>query len=499
MAYFEKYKKYYDALNENRGITVKSNELKTTYLKSYSSINSTYFSQIIDSVWHEESKTIIDNNIIVGVKNNLQSLGDFISNNLVSACDKAINSLLPIIEQIESSEKQLNLKKDEKNRKEGELRTLYDSIPTKYDFDAFGNISITRSYQTHMEKIASVVYDISSIMSEIESLIKELDQLCLNANSEIMAILELNANLSINEIFASIPTVESEKIDYDQIYYDSLQYLTENYNQTNETVDVISSSGIFNHVVDTQFLGSPKTGQYVMVTLSNGLKFPVYQQRHYPKIDGQNMGGGCSYFALASGAYYLIQPSMNPTEFLEEIVTNTSGQFGGMEELFQGRKSITIDGIEYTIDSDFSEKKSYSSSGLSKEAVVSDIETTLEQGGVVFLNIGKLTSDFTRNGVRIDSDQINMQTGIYSKGGHVITMTGIDENGKIIFADSNRVDISEERVKKDTTYYDKGLTVEEFYDLYGGNSPVSISSKYYYTATHADLVKVNDGNLKASN
>lgn len=86
-------------------------------------------------------------------------------------------------------------------------------------------------------------------------------------------------------------------------------------------------------------------------------------------------------------------------------------------------------------------------------------------------------------------------TGLASTGGHVIAMVGIDSNNNIIFADS-MFDF------KGTGNYEyglhKNLTLEEYYDIYGGNSPTYERERKYYTITKAKLVPY-EKKLLASN
>ena len=79
-------------------------------------------------------------------------------------------------------------------------------------------------------------------------------------------------------------------------------------------------------------------------------------------------------------------------------------------------------------------------------------------------------------------------TGIASEEGHIIAIMGIDSNNEIIFADSML------HFDGNSDHYEyglhKNLTLEEFYDLYGGKSNTYVTSRYYYTVTEATLVPV---------
>lgn len=241
-------------------------------------------------------------------------------------------------------------------------------------------------------------------------------------------------------------------------------------------------------------------GDYIIVTLKDGRKFVVGNQGwgYWASVkptsaDGvkrtRNLGGGCSLFALAS-ILTLLSGDVSEEWFIS--ILSSTGNFGGFEQLMSGNENIMKDGKKYTLETDASDKKSYGSSS-NKEDVMEDWRTTLENGGCVYLNVSEMQYDFNvrdENGNithTYSASEMFEKTHIESNGGHVIAMVGLTPDGKIIFADS----IFDGRY---TTSYDKGVTIEEFYDCYGGTSQTrdGDNSKYYYTVTDVNFVEVID-------
>ena len=301
--------------------------------------------------------------------------------------------------------------------------------------------------------------------------IEELKVMCTDANNIIVAILKLD-NQDLSKISNTVA------------------------NLTNNIIDesVFDNNIIGNNVIDVSYFeGDGKSsGNYLVVTLDNGKKFPVFQQvnGYWHRIrmgNGEevNLGGGCSIFSLTSAIAYLTD---NPHLPVRNVIP-TGGMFGGMYKAFSGKVPIEVDGVKYRLDSDFSEKKSYGGSS-DKETVVADIENTLKSGGVVLLNISARTQPIkeTIDGVikiKVPNYELEAQTGITSQSGHMIAMMGLTPDGEIIFADSVYREGSE-------TFCKKGLTVNDWYDIYGGKSPTHVKSKYYHTETYVEMNKVED-------
>ena len=90
------HEKYINCL-QNSNIVSSASTISTTCSNKLNSIDSTYFQMISDSTWEELGKGAVTTNIIPEFKNNLQAMSDFLSHNLLEACELAINSLLPAV------------------------------------------------------------------------------------------------------------------------------------------------------------------------------------------------------------------------------------------------------------------------------------------------------------------------------------------------------------------------------------------------------------------
>lgn len=462
MRYFELYKKYYDVLDE--GIVSKSASLAEIVSQTATS-TSMYANKINSNAWNESGSPLIKNSVLSNIDSSCTKLSNFINDKLVSVCGMAINKLLPTIKEIKKNDESLDQVECKlstiittKNRIESELRYL-----RRNDEE---NVRISHLNSS----LRSLSSQISSLSSERDNIIKILVGLCEEANTTISSILMLNG-YSKSQVSGMLPV-------YD-ISNDSLTYT----DVSSERMDVIG----IERITDDE------EGPYFMVKLSNGRSFKLYDQRKWAgkmlrikRNKEINMGGsGCSIFALGTTLQYL---TGNMDITMKDVTRANGGQFYGFHEMYSGNDVLEVNGVKYTVDSDVSDKKIYGASS-DKTEVLNDWEETLNKGGIIYLNATKRKKGYVDyRGRKVDSSTLREMTGIASEGGHIIAIMGIDSNNEIIFADS----MLHFDGNSDNYEYGlhKNLTLEEFYDLYGGKSNTYVTSRYYYTVTEATLVPV---------
>lgn len=204
----------------------------------------------------------------------------------------------------------------------------------------------------------------------------------------------------------------------------------------------------------------------ICVYLSNGKSYTVYMQTNGSysgwdisgtKVD--NLGGGCSIFAPSSVLSYML--GIDVFDIRQTI--RGAGNFYGLEQLCYGKVAINVDGKNFVLKTELSEKKEYEGEVLSKDEVLKDWQNTVDAGGCIILNVSARNDSY-----------VHLQTGIKSKGGHVIAIMGVDDSGNVLFADyvfnTDSHDSGKYYEPTSTTFYDKKMSLEEFYDTYGGNT-----------------------------
>ena len=108
LEYFNKYKEYYDAINANTNILRSSEDLSSECKMLFEQAVSGLFTTVSESEWEEAGKDIATNVVLNGMKDDFQNICNLINNNLVVACNIAINSLLPKINEIYKKNIELN-------------------------------------------------------------------------------------------------------------------------------------------------------------------------------------------------------------------------------------------------------------------------------------------------------------------------------------------------------------------------------------------------------
>lgn len=203
--YFSHYEKYFNALNGNTGIVTKANSLNLNCSNSIISIDSTFFKKISDSKWQEQGKQIIESSITTGMKNSLNNLSNFISDNLLKACDLSINHLLVKVKLIKEKEDILIALQNKLKEEENNLETLKKQEPS--ETKTVDGVEVNNEkHDEWVTKVNDKIIEINRIMAQIKLKIKEIEQLCAEANNVIAEIIALNGNMSAEEIVSMIPT-----------------------------------------------------------------------------------------------------------------------------------------------------------------------------------------------------------------------------------------------------------------------------------------------------
>ena len=185
------HEKYINCL-QNSNIVSSASTISTTCSNKLNSIDSTYFQMISDSIWEELGKGAVTTNIIPEFKNNLQTMSDFLSHNLLKACELAINSLLPAVIMIRDKQEE-----------------LYSTVST---------LNSTKSNKPeNEEEIASWEANCNALESKKNTLIAQLEALCENVTSLENAINSLGEATTIEATNAILSGLNESLIDIDDI------------------------------------------------------------------------------------------------------------------------------------------------------------------------------------------------------------------------------------------------------------------------------------------
>lgn len=221
LEYFNKYKEYYDVLSKNTGILKASENLSSECTNLFEQSVSNYFNSIIESDWEESGKDITTNVILNGLKNDFEGICDLINNNLVAACNIAIKSLLPKLNEIYQKNTQLNNITNEiytnlraKNQLESSLSKLSNTNPENLNGAVYTTV-INESEERNNLQSSLWFYNekLNELYASKEVCINELNVLCNEANMFIIAILDLDESLSDSNITALVPVYIDEQLN----------------------------------------------------------------------------------------------------------------------------------------------------------------------------------------------------------------------------------------------------------------------------------------------
>lgn len=213
LEYFSKYKKYYDVLINNANILGTSQELSSECTNLFETAVSNHFNSIISYEWEESGKDVVTNVILNGLTDDFEKICDLINNNLVVACNLAINSLLPKLKEIYKKNIELNnVEKDiyqyssNKESAQSKLDKLLNSSPSNSDGPKYTTIINSGEEKSNLQsKLWFYNGKLDELYSKKNGLIDELNVLCDEANKLIIAILELDESLSNSDISARVP------------------------------------------------------------------------------------------------------------------------------------------------------------------------------------------------------------------------------------------------------------------------------------------------------
>lgn len=205
-SYFKLYENYYNNLVNNKNIVQLSNELSSICLSYKNSINNT-LEVIKNSNWFEKGKTIITNQIFLDFNNKLENLSNFISKNLVNACNLSINSLLPKLELLKNEDVNLSNLNNTLIDLQNNYNSLKNNCPSPKIMDNTTNTLINNpNYIEWKTKINYLATNISNTQLEIKKLILTIEKICEESNQIIKTILMLNGDISDSEVKSLLPS-----------------------------------------------------------------------------------------------------------------------------------------------------------------------------------------------------------------------------------------------------------------------------------------------------
>lgn len=235
LEYFNKYKKYYDVLINNTNILGTSQTLSSECFNLFEQAVSNYFNAIIGYEWEESGKDIVTSVILSGMKDDFENICSLINDNLVVACNLAINSLLPKLKEIYKKNVDLN----------DVITNIYDysrnkeNVQSKLDKLLYPNVSnsngpryttIINSAEEKNDLQAKLWFyngKLDELNANKEILVNELNILCDEANKLIIAILELDESLSDSDISARVPLYVDDELNS---FYDKYPHAREMFN-----------------------------------------------------------------------------------------------------------------------------------------------------------------------------------------------------------------------------------------------------------------------------
>jgi len=219
LEYFNKYKEYYEALNSSANVLRNSEALASECTNLFEQTVSGLFTTVSESEWEESGKDIATNVVLNGLKDDFQSICNLINNNLVVACNIAINSLLPKINEIYKKNIELNnITKElyEYMRNKSNAESRLNKLSNNNNANGITYTTVINAGEER-NKLNSLVYTYNKKINELsvlkEECINELNTLCSEANNYIIAILELDESLSDSAISARIPIYMDDQLN----------------------------------------------------------------------------------------------------------------------------------------------------------------------------------------------------------------------------------------------------------------------------------------------
>ena len=458
--YFDAYKNYYDNLDMSKVLEAKSLTEEISYT---SSIISNAFNNIKNLTWYEQGKNFVFS-IFDSIVNNINDLKSFVSDKLVLACQKADKLYLKVVE-IKEEEERLE-------HKNNELSTFINNLESKKhqlsrlssndNKDALVKINYLKSQINNLQN------SITSVLEDINNIAENLNILCGETNLLITEIMQLDgASLNaINDVINGI-NIPTTTTGFSVVLHDPFERFC---------------------FIKKPYSKYDRYGNILVVLLSNGKTFTVYQQSDTNNYHNKNwyyhvlnelgrdpkntqpFKAGCSYWSLASAiSYFLNIPGLDPG-----FTGGTSGMWCGTLDTLNGYvNSLNEAGNDNSpvmariIDPETGEYNRYylKTTGLyntedgrplvidysghtegynkelnelaTPEKFKSDINATFEQGGCVILNSTAqgFTSTNADYAAKVEEAK-KAGKPIPNPNQHFVTLMGTDENGYVIMADS---------------------------------------------------------------
>lgn len=481
-AFFEPYKKYYDNLNTSKTNVARS---LADSCSSYLNNLKNDFLQVKGSIWQETGR---ENVISVFNKtiSNINELNEFITNNLVSSCIFSDDLHSKVVEiktnddNLESLKSSLSSEQSKLNQMSRETNNYIKNGGIIKNREVVVGTIETKSGKRYEKVVDTVPSDNSRMIDEQIAKVKSLEnqisrigdilhKLCIEANNLIDKILELDGQDKLTRLNVINGLIGS-----------------------NEVLNIIGKTpNLGNDVASLEFVYGKSgsrygRGSYLYVTLTNGLKYPVYKQSDYgsysgvkSSVKGANVNT-CSVLAVGSALSYLLQ--VDATDIDLGQIADYGGQFSSLKAILEDGKPLNINGVPHKITAEYYSGRLEYGSGSDKQKVISDFyEALRDDDAVVLLNVAEAKQGYNGNinGVEYDltPQDIKNITGIDSNGGHVISFMSLDSENKILCSDSMfQVDYEGLDIKNKNNNlimgYNKGVSPEEFMAFYGGDRKV---------------------------
>jgi len=398
--FIDPYKKYYEKLSTAASMTTSASKIAENS-ENVVSIISRLQSQIETALWEELGYKELVTTSIPGLKTRTDLLKNNIVSGLVVACDKSINSLLPILEKLKSKDEEYEKNKSELNalsEPSNKYVTEYNKITGKY--------KETNQYTEEYSKYLSEKNRLETLINTLE---QEIKNILLQADNEISTIKALNGGVQdfdstnatgvILEI-QGLTLSDAEKAFIEALEKSITEYAEEEGVSYEEQLTQLSGLYPTGKTVLYNDAGGYEYGYSRQILTSHGKLVTVFQQawnskeKKYRYQDVANdpkslSSAGCGYNALAS-----IMSSKYPNITPEQLF------------LEMGRKSLYSSDIKEHLESTYGIKVGYREGfptnergKITTETKKAEIIKEVMKGNMVICTVdGRTDYKYTRNG-----------------------------------------------------------------------------------------------------
>ena len=384
------YKMYYEKLSAATAMTTNASNVLSSSENAVSII-SRLQSQIETALWEELGYKELVTTSIPGLKSRLEILKNNVSSGLVAACNKSINTLLPILEKLKTKDEEYEKTKNELNS----LKEPSNKYKTNYN-EKTGKYETTSEYTSEYSKYLSEKRRLETLLENIE---KDIMSLLEQANTEISSIKALNGAVQeLDATNASGVVAEVEGLTLTETEESFVEALEES------IAEFAEDEGVTYEEQLTQLSGLYTRGKTVLyndvggysyrysrqILTSHGKLVTVFQQawnrntKEYKYTDIKNdpkslSSSGCGYNALAS-----ILSSKYPDITPEQLF------------LDMGRKSLYAGTIKKYLESNYGIKVGYrqgfpmnEKGSITTETKKQEIIKEVMKGNMVICTVGK--------------------------------------------------------------------------------------------------------------